>query len=189
MSISSRSAPGNRRGASEPEEEELEITSMIDLTFLLLIFFMVSSSMSPAQRLELPASTAGQTEEVNQQIVLVLDFYGEDTNHNGLLDPGEDSNGNGKFDRGFDREQAKTLGGAQPVTLGNVRLYLLKPTSADIKPNELEVRLFELFEKSKDSSFILQASRKMPASVVREVLKIAKRAGAEKSTVAVSVSK
>ena len=40
-------------------DTELDITPMIDVTFLLLIFFLVSSTMDPAKQLDLPAAEFG----------------------------------------------------------------------------------------------------------------------------------
>lgn len=40
-------------------EADLDITPMIDVTFLLLIFFMVSSTMNPARELDLPPADYG----------------------------------------------------------------------------------------------------------------------------------
>lgn len=40
-------------------DEDLDITPMIDVTFLLLIFFMVSSTMKPEGALQIPAARNG----------------------------------------------------------------------------------------------------------------------------------
>ena len=42
--------------ADEVDEEDLDITPMIDMTFLLLIFFMVTSTMKPDEVLDIPRS-------------------------------------------------------------------------------------------------------------------------------------
>ncbi len=41
------------------DDMELDITPMIDVTFLLLIFFMVASTMQPAPNLNVPAAKYG----------------------------------------------------------------------------------------------------------------------------------
>lgn len=41
------------------EEAELDITPMIDVTFLLLIFFMVTSTMQPTPNKDIPPSKSG----------------------------------------------------------------------------------------------------------------------------------
>jgi biopolymer transport protein TolR len=41
------------------EDDEPDITPMIDMTFLLLIFFMVTSTMKPEGALKIPAAKSG----------------------------------------------------------------------------------------------------------------------------------
>ena len=60
------------RRSDVDDEEELDITSMIDMTFLLLIFFMVTSVISENAKPALPKSKAGVTEKVDEQVILVL---------------------------------------------------------------------------------------------------------------------
>ena len=43
----------------KPEEAELDITPMIDVTFLLLIFFMVASKMDPQKTANTPPAVHG----------------------------------------------------------------------------------------------------------------------------------
>jgi biopolymer transport protein ExbD len=43
----------------KPEEAELDITPMIDVTFLLLIFFMVTSTMQSQSELNIPVAKHG----------------------------------------------------------------------------------------------------------------------------------
>lgn len=49
-----------RRKKKKKEEAELDITPMIDVTFLLLIFFMVTSTMQPTPDYDIPHAKAGQ---------------------------------------------------------------------------------------------------------------------------------
>lgn len=49
-----------RRKKKKKEEAELDITPMIDVTFLLLIFFMVTSTMQATPDRDIPASKSGQ---------------------------------------------------------------------------------------------------------------------------------
>ena len=155
-----------RRREVESDEEELDITSMIDMTFLLLIFFMVTTVIESTQYPELPEAVAGDTEEVNQQVVLVLDF-----------------------EKGIDSASAAPLSGAQPTSLSTAKMFLQGKPDEKIPGDQLENRLRQEFERRNIGELILQASRKMPASVVREVLQVAKRAGATQSSVAVWVPK
>lgn len=48
---------GSRK--QQPDEMDLDITPMIDVTFLLLIFFMVASTMQPGPNLKEPAAKHG----------------------------------------------------------------------------------------------------------------------------------
>lgn len=50
---------------------ELDITPMIDVTFLLLIFFMVSSTMQPAANLDLPPADFSKGVTVSSSAVVV----------------------------------------------------------------------------------------------------------------------
>ena len=65
---------------SEPiPEEELDMTPMIDVTFLLLIFFMVTASFTlqqsfeqPPAKSDEPSTTVAETEEVEEDYIEVL---------------------------------------------------------------------------------------------------------------------
>jgi len=57
-----------RRGS----ETDLDITPMIDVTFLLLIFFMVASTMQPTPDLDMPAAEHGQAVELKQAVVFFV---------------------------------------------------------------------------------------------------------------------
>ncbi len=51
---------GARFKTAKPEQEaDLDITPMIDVTFLLLIFFILTSTMDPAEALDLPKAKHG----------------------------------------------------------------------------------------------------------------------------------
>lgn len=51
---------------------ELDITPMIDVTFLLLIFFMVSSTMSSQQRVDVPPARNGVNVDQGSAIMIVI---------------------------------------------------------------------------------------------------------------------
>jgi biopolymer transport protein TolR len=68
MAFSSRA----RRKSSE--DDELDITPMIDMTFLLLIFFMVTSTMESPEALAIPESKWGQGVEAKDAIFLTIDI-------------------------------------------------------------------------------------------------------------------
>lgn len=54
-------------------EAELDITPMIDVTFLLLIFFMVTSTMSSEKDLDVPAAKHGVNQESGAGILIVIE--------------------------------------------------------------------------------------------------------------------
>jgi biopolymer transport protein TolR len=79
MSRGKQSLSGDSWGGSgkkKTEEMELDITPMIDVTFLLLIFFMVSSTMQPTPDLEVPAAKYGKGLETSNAIVFFISGTG-----------------------------------------------------------------------------------------------------------------
>lgn len=59
-------------GKKKSEEMDLDITPMIDVTFLLLIFFMVSSTMQATPDHEVPEAENGQRLEQASAMVLFV---------------------------------------------------------------------------------------------------------------------
>jgi len=53
-------------------DADLDITPMIDVTFLLLIFFMVTSTMQPDEALDIPTSVHGLGVEANSAILITI---------------------------------------------------------------------------------------------------------------------
>jgi biopolymer transport protein ExbD len=64
--------PGNE------DEPEVNLTPLIDVVFLLLIFFMVSTTFEQQSRIqiELPESTATPTETENETLEIIIDAQG-----------------------------------------------------------------------------------------------------------------
>ena len=54
------------------EDTEMDITPMIDITFLLLIFFIVSSKMDPSSNVPLPSAVTGGAIAVNSAIIITV---------------------------------------------------------------------------------------------------------------------
>lgn len=54
------------------EEAEMDITPMIDCTFLLLIFFLVSSKMNAGEMVDLPPARHGSVAIVKESIILTV---------------------------------------------------------------------------------------------------------------------
>ena len=60
------------------EEAEMDITPMIDCTFLLLIFFLVSSKMNADVPIELPKARHGTAVVMKESIILTVAGEGSD---------------------------------------------------------------------------------------------------------------
>jgi biopolymer transport protein ExbD len=58
------------RGPSQ--DDELDITPMIDITFLLLIFFLVSSKMTAEQAVELPKARHGGLVAGKESVIIIM---------------------------------------------------------------------------------------------------------------------
>jgi len=59
-------------------EEEMDITPMIDITFLLLIFFVVASKMDPTQIGTIPEATNGLAISAKDSAVIFIEATGKD---------------------------------------------------------------------------------------------------------------
>lgn len=53
-------------------DDELDITPMIDITFLLLIFFLVSSKMTAEQAVELPKARHGHVVAGKESVIIIV---------------------------------------------------------------------------------------------------------------------
>jgi biopolymer transport protein ExbD len=53
-------------------DDELDITPMIDITFLLLIFFLVSSRMTAEQAVDLPAARHGGVVAGKESVIIIM---------------------------------------------------------------------------------------------------------------------
>src|SRR6188768_1936042 len=54
------------------EEADMDITPMIDMTFLLLIFFIVTSKMGPKAGIELPPAKHGTAAVEKNNVILTV---------------------------------------------------------------------------------------------------------------------
>ena len=54
------------------DDDEMDITPMIDITFLLLIFFIVASNMNPEQTVDLPKAKHGGSVLAPESIVILV---------------------------------------------------------------------------------------------------------------------
>lgn len=60
------------------DSEEMDITPMIDITFLLLIFFVVCSKMDPTQMAEIPDADNGVNISAKESAVIYIEPAGKD---------------------------------------------------------------------------------------------------------------
>jgi biopolymer transport protein ExbD len=61
----------------QPEEAEIDMAPMIDVTFLLLIFFMVSNSMANPTAMDVPAAVYGRGVTLEGQQQILIDQEGD----------------------------------------------------------------------------------------------------------------
>jgi len=67
-----------KKKASNAEDDEMDITPMIDVTFLLLIFFMVTSNMEQTATLAIPPARNGTgVTKDNSTIISIFNKEGE----------------------------------------------------------------------------------------------------------------
>ncbi|MCO8124147.1 biopolymer transporter ExbD [Stieleria sp. TO1_6] len=60
------------------DDDEMDITPMIDITFLLLIFFVVCSKMDPTQMGKIPEATNGVAISAKESAVVFIEAAGKD---------------------------------------------------------------------------------------------------------------
>jgi len=63
-------SPGESSRKRFGDEADLDITPMIDVTFLLLIFFMVTSTMQSSPAIELPVAKHGTGVSRNENVIV-----------------------------------------------------------------------------------------------------------------------
>ena len=61
-----------KKRKENPDDGELDITPMIDITFLLLAFFVVVSKMDPQQAVDLPSATVGEAVQDKDSVILII---------------------------------------------------------------------------------------------------------------------
>ncbi len=165
LSIENRRPETRHRRVREDEgDEETDMTPMIDMTFLLLIFFMVSSTMTPASQSELPGATAGRMVPTQDRVELMAGFPSD-------IKP--DPSQQGGVDIPFERTRFTFADRPEEV----------------VAAEQLAASLQERLSGTGQGRLVLYADRHLPARVVNQVIRIAKQAGAKETTVGVSVPK
>ena len=71
------------------DEADLDITPMIDVTFLLLIFFMVTSTMRPALNKDLPPAVSGENVNAAGPLDLSILTPADDDNESPVMLDGQ----------------------------------------------------------------------------------------------------
>ena len=61
-----------KKRKENPEDGELDITPMIDITFLLLAFFVIASKMDPQAAVDLPKASYGQSVQNKECVILII---------------------------------------------------------------------------------------------------------------------
>ena len=61
------------------DDAEMDITPMIDITFLLLIFFLVAAKMDPSAQVTLPKASYGMSIPEKKSVVLIITPGGENS--------------------------------------------------------------------------------------------------------------
>jgi biopolymer transport protein ExbD len=62
----------------KPVDEEMDITPMIDITFLLLIFFVVCSTMDPSKSGKIPKAKNGSAVSADESAVIFIEPLNKD---------------------------------------------------------------------------------------------------------------
>jgi biopolymer transport protein ExbD len=65
-------------GGKRKSDDEVDITPMIDIVFLLLIFFVVCSKMDPSKTGAVPAADRGVAISANDSAVIIMERGAED---------------------------------------------------------------------------------------------------------------
>jgi biopolymer transport protein ExbD len=72
MARSISGGSGFKKKISKADEADLDITPMIDVTFLLLIFFMVTSTMQPESVVDVPPANFGVGKDANTSTIVTI---------------------------------------------------------------------------------------------------------------------
>lgn len=141
------------------EEAEMDITPMIDCTFLLLIFFLVTSAMKPPSLIELPKAMHGAVVVEQTSIILTMTKEGDEVH----------------VYRGNSTEIAERLAGANPVEQEELISQYVEEESSRSSPPKRNV--------------IIKASRGIKHGEVARIQRAASQADVEQLYVAVLESK
>lgn len=120
----------NIKRRKSTEDDEMDITPMIDITFLLLIFFLVASKMDQAGDVTLPPATHGVTVSVDNSVVLTVQAGSDGT---GLVYKG-DSSDVGNLIPGDEETRAEAIAAyVDEIMLGEAKEYVLIKAAKDVQ--------------------------------------------------------
>ena len=112
------------------EDAEMDITPMIDITFLLLIFFLVASKMDTAGDVTLPPANNGVAVSVDDSVIITVEA-GPDGK--GRVYKGDNKDGSNLI-VGDDETQAEAIAAyVDEVMLGEAKQHVLIKAAKDVK--------------------------------------------------------
>ena len=128
-----------RISRDQPEEGEITLTPLIDVVFLLLIFFMVSTTFDRTQAIEmaLPTAETGGTREQGERLLLELRPQGRYRLNDEPLEAGELQAALAASDRGIPMViQAHAQASSQDLVhvLDIARKLGITQLSVEVKP-------------------------------------------------------
>jgi biopolymer transport protein ExbD len=107
------------------EEADMDITPMIDMTFLLLIFFIVTSKMGPKAGIELPPARQGTAAVEKNNVILTIGpgdpiarvYRGESVDPQDAFSNGNAEDQENEVVAYIEAEMAKSSGGKKSVLI------------------------------------------------------------------------
>lgn len=112
------------------EDDEMDITPMIDITFLLLIFFLVASKMDTAGDVTLPPARNGVAVTVDNSVVLTIEAGADGK---GRVYKG-DTKDSGSLISGDEEERADAIAAyVDEIMLGQAKEHVLIKAAKDVK--------------------------------------------------------
>jgi biopolymer transport protein ExbD len=116
------------------DSAEMDITPMIDITFLLLIFFLVCSTMSQSSSVKLPAARHGKG--VDEQVAVIITIDGDGGEDKPRVYLGDGTTGEALPD---DHDtQEKLIGEAVEIGLGAGKTTILVKAARGVKAGDVE---------------------------------------------------
>jgi len=115
------------------EDEEMDITPMIDITFLLLIFFIVCSTMDPTRIGTIPSAEEGLAISADASAVILVDPGPDDTVILSQLDGTE-------FSRDENQQESEIIEfiiDEMEQTLGESKQHVMLFGDADVNVGEI----------------------------------------------------